>query len=657
MCAASALPAADLYRRCDPNDIPFATTDEAVGTTGMVGQERAVEAVRFGLAIRHDGYNLFAMGPPGVGKQTLLREVLGPRAAAEPTPPDRCYVHNFADAHRPRVLSLPPGRGSRLRDDMQQAIADIRDAMRAAFDSEEYRTRKQQMIARFNERQARAFAEVQERARQRGIAVVRTEGGLVVAPLRDGAPLGPAELAQLSRPEQARIQAEMERVGADVQAFFQRLHEWGHEQQEAMKGLDRETSTQVARRVLDGVRARYRDLPEVLGYLDEVERDVIDSAGEFLEPGPMGFEALFAQAFRRNQRDGAAARRYAVNVLVDNGALQGAPIVYEDHPTYTNLVGRIEHVAQFGALLTDVTLIKAGALHRASGGYLILDARKVLQQPFAWEALKRTIRSREIRMEPPAELLAVVPTVTLKPEPIPFDGTKVILVGERLLYHLLAAVDPDVAELFKVVADFEESLDRRPETHALYANLIATLVRREGLRPFDRSAVARVLEHAARLAGDAEKLSVHMRPVADLLREAEFHAEAAAAPVVSAEHVQAAIDAQHRRTGRVRERLIESIRRGTILIDTAGATVGQVNGLSVIQLGETAFGHPARITARVRVGKGEVVDIQREVELGGPIHSKGVLILGGFLGARYASHAPLSLTASLVFEQTYGAVD
>ncbi len=657
VCAAPALPAAALYRRCEPAEIPFETTAEAGAIDEIVGQDRAVEAVRFGIAIRREGYNLFAMGPPGVGKQTILRQFLDRQATGERTPADWCYVHRFADPHRPRTLTLPPGRGSRLRADMARAVAELHVALRAAFDSDEYRTRKHQLVTRFKEQQEKALAEVQARAKLGQVAVVRTETGLVIAPLRDGEPLEPAEFQRLPPEEQGRMQAAMARVGGELQALFQQFHEWEHQHHEALQALDRESAAAVARRVLDGVRQGYLDLPAVLDHLAEVEQDVIEHADDFLEAAAEGLEAALRRALRREQTEDASFRRYQVNLLVDHGATQGAPVVYEDTPTYANLVGRIEHVSQFGAMVTDFTLIKPGALHRARGGYLLLEALKVLQQPFAWEALKRAIRSGEIRMESLGQMLGLVPAVSLEPEPIPLETTKVVLVGERHLYYLLAALDPDFLELFKVLVDFEECMDRQPETHVRYAHLVARLARKEGLRALDRGAVARVIEHAARLAGDAEKLSVHLRPVVDLLREADFCAGSAGAPVVTAAHVQAAIEAQRRRAGRVRERRLEAIRRETLLIDTAGGTIGQVNGLSVVQLGEELCGFPTRITARARVGKGEVVDIEREVALGGPIHSKGVLILGGFLGARYASQAPLSLSASLVFEQSYAAVE
>jgi lon-related putative ATP-dependent protease len=350
------------------------------------------------------------------------------------------------------------------------------------------------------------------------------------------------------------------------------------------------------------------------------------------------------------------ANRYKVNVIVDHGDTKGAPIVYEQNPTYPNLIGRTEHVAQMGALLTDFTLIKPGALHLANGGYLIIDARKLLLQPYSWEGLKRALRSGEIHIESPGQAYGLVSTVALEPQPTPLD-VKVIMLGERMLYYLMHDNDPDFSELFKVVADFDDQMDRSDDNNLAYAQLIGTLARKENLRHFDRSAVARVIERSGRMVSDTEKLSTHMQSVADLLREADYWAGKAGDDIISGEHVLQAIETQIRRASRIEERMREAILRETILIDTKGEKAGQINGLSVLMLGTHAFGRPSRITARVRMGKGEVIDIERQVELGGPLHSKGVLILASFLGSRYAFDRPLSLSASLVFEQSYGGVD
>lgn len=646
----------DLRRRCDPGEIPYATTAEAEETDEYLGQERATEALAFGLALRAEGYNLYAAGPAGTGKETLLRRFLTRTAAGRPRPVDWCYVHNFREPRRPRALSLPAGRGGGLARDLARTVAELRVALPAAFESDEYRTRKQQHARRLADQRDAAFVEVQERARRRDVAVMRAESGVMFAPARDGAMLEPEQVRALPEAQRGAIDTALRATHDDLAALSARVHDWEQEHREAMAKLDQETAAAVAGRLLGALGAGYRDLPRVTEYLAEVEADVVEHAGDFLSAPGDGIEAVVRRALRSAPLDGPF-RRYQVNVVVDHEATVGAPVVFEDRPTYPSLLGRVEHQVEMGALSTDFTLIRAGALHRAAGGYLVLDALRVLQAPGAWEALKRTLRRGEIRLESLGQQLGLTETVSLEPEPIPVAGIKVVLIGDRAIYHLLAEADPDFLELFKVVADFEDATPRGPGAQAHYARLLAQIARAKGLRPFDRGAVARLIEQAARLADDGEKLSVHLRPVVDLLVESDFAAESAGREVAAAADVEAALAAQRRRAGRVRERLGEAVRRGIVLMATGGEAIGQVNGLMVLAHGEVAFGHPARITARVRAGKGEVVDIEREVELGGPIHSKGVLILAGFLGGRYLTDGPLSLSASLVFEQSYGPVE
>jgi lon-related putative ATP-dependent protease len=650
------LAAAALCQRCDPMQFAFETTADLEDLTGVIGQDRAVEAVRFGIGISRDGYNLFALGPEGTGKYSTVRRYLERRAVDQPPPSDWCYVSNFVEAYKPRALQLPAGGGSRLRRDMERLVEELRTTIPAAFEGENYRRRRQDIEEEFRERQDQVLTDIQRQAQERGLALIRTPTGLAFAPTRQGEVISPEEFQKLPPPEQERTQADVSALQEELQKSLSQMPQWDRERRAKVKELNQEVGLFAVGHLIEELRQTYLDLPAVLEYLRSVQQEVIDHLDEFLgitatpptdppEAGP-----------QRPPIQTSSFRSYQVNVVVDHSGTTGAPVIYEDHPTIQNLVGRIEHMAQMGALLTDFNLIKAGALHRANGGYLILDARKVLLQPFAWEELKRALRSREIRNEVLGQTLSLVSTVTLEPEPIPLK-VKVILLGERILYYTLYQADPDFGELFKVAADFEDQMDRTADNHLLYARMIGTIARQEGIRPLDRAAVARVIEQSARLAGDAEKLSTHVHSIADLLREADYWAGETQHRVVDAADVQRAIDAQIRRQDRVRERIQEEIQRGTILIDTQGTAVGQVNGLSVLSMGQFAFGRPSRITARVRLGRGEVIDIEREVALGGPIHSKGVLILSAYLGARYAADRPLSLSASLVFEQSYSGVE
>lgn len=653
------LEVATLYQRCDVGQFDFETTADLEELSEIIGQPRAVEAVQFGTGIDQTGYNIFALGPVGSGKQSLVYQFFEQAAKTESVPSDWCYVNNFEQTHKPKALRLPPGKGVELSQDIKQLVEELRTALSTAFESEEYQTRQQEIQEEFKERQENTLSELQQRAQAQDLAMLRTPAGLVFAPIRNGEVMSAKEVQDLSEEDRKRIQANVEELQEELQKLLRQLPRLQRGMRERMKELNHEIAIFAVSGLIDELREKYADFPEVVDYLNALQRDVIDNVKLFLQQeegqeglgdGPMSFFMAGAQP------DSSSLRRYQVNVLVEHSQSEGAPVIYEDNPTYPNLLGRIEHIARMGALTTDFNLLKSGALHRANGGYLILDARKLLLQPFAWEGLKRALQASQLRIESPGQSYGLISTVSLEPEPIPLK-VKVALLGDPLLYYLLSAYDPDFGELFKVAADFADQMDRNADNQQLYARLIGNLVRQNGLSPFHREAVARVIERSARLAGDAEKLSTQMQGVADLLREANYWAKQNGNGVVQAADVQRAIDSQIYRADRLRERMQEAILRNTILIDIEGAKVGQVNGLSVIQLGTFAFGRPSRITARVQLGQGKVIDIEREVELGGPIHSKGVLILAGFLGERYGMDKPLSLSASLVFEQSYSGVE
>ncbi|MEY4268456.1 MAG: hypothetical protein RIS90_2991, partial [Pseudomonadota bacterium] len=648
--AQPALAPSRLLQACDPAQFGFQTTAELQGLDELIGQARATEAVRFGVGIRQEGFNMFVLGPAGMGKRSLVRQLLAQRAPDEHGLADWCYLNNFSQPHKPQAVRLPCGRGVALRHELARLVDYLRSAIPALFEGDEYRAKTDAIQDEFNQRQEAAFKALGLEAEQRQVLLLRTPGGFAFAPARGQEVLPPDDYAQLSQADKDRIAASIAELQQRLEALLNQVPQWWKERSERIRQVNQDTTLQAVRHVMDELRGRFTDLPEVLAYLEVVQQDMIDNADEFRKPE----EATSLAGLKLVARE--SFHRYQVNVLVSNGKTSGAPIVSEDNPSYGNLVGRVEHVAQLGALVTDFTLIKPGALHRANGGYLLLDARKVLMQPFAWDGLKRALQAREIRIESLGQLVSLVSTVSLEPEPIPLD-VKIILFGDRLLYYLLQQYDPEFGELFKVAADFEERIERNPDNHLLYARLLATLAGRDQLLPLDRSAVGRVIDHSARLAGDGQRLSTHMRSVADLLREADYWGRQAGRSALSAADVQQAIDTRIRRHDRLRDRLQEAVLRGTLMIATQGEVVGQINALSVLDLGDFAFAQPARITATSRLGEGELINIEREVKLSGPIHSKGVLILAGFLAERYARNQPLALSVSLVFEQSYGLVE
>jgi predicted ATP-dependent protease len=645
-----------LRRRCDPGRLPFATTAELEADREALGQRRALEAIELGIGMRREGYNLFAMGPEGLGRHTLVRARLEAQAAGLSTPSDWCYVYNFETPHRPRALRLPAGRAPEFRAAMARLVEDLSAAIAAAFESDEYRNRHQSIEAELAERQERAVAEMSERAKGDRILLVRTPSGFAFGPLGKEGVMGPDEFSRLSEAEQKRYEQLVATLQKELADLLHQMPIWRREALRKMRELDREVTRIAVNSLIDDLKAQYAGLPQVQEYLAQVQEDTLENAAIFRQAKEGEPPTLFGIPLARVEGIEGPFRRYAVNVIIEHSATRGAPVVHEDNPTHDALVGRIEHISQMGALLTDFTLIKAGALHRANGGYLVLDALKVLTQPYAWEALKRALRAREIHTRSLGQEIGIISTVSLEPEPIALD-VKVVLVGERRLYYLLHELDPEFAELFKVAADFEEDMPRTSADDLRYARLIAACAGAEKLRALDRAACALVIEHQSRDARDGEKLSVRMQNLVDLLREADYWAGVAGRDVVGAGDVRRAIDAQITRADRVRERLQEEIVRGTLLIDTEGSRVAQVNGLAALQLGDYVFGTPHRITARVRLGAGRVVDIERESQLGGPIHSKGVLILSGYLAGRYTPSKPLSLSASLVFEQSYGGVE
>jgi lon-related putative ATP-dependent protease len=643
-----------LRRICRSEDLPFESTAELEAMEEIVAQDRAVQAITFGVGIRSAGFNLFALGPPATGKATAIRRFLSQEAAKLPTPPDWCYVNNFSDPHQPRAIRLPSGRARIFRDECERLIEDFKTGIPKAFETEAYEQQKNAIVQAAEKEQGKELEGLKERVEARGFGLAKTPSGLVAVPVLRGKPLDAETLKTLDEPAQREFQARHEAVGSDVATTLRGIREIEKESKARLEALDREVASSVVGHLIDEIKEKYGDTPDILAHFDAMREDVIEHADVFRraasgQAGPM--EVLALAQLGRDPFD-----HYRVNVLVDHGDGDGAPVVVEPHPTCGNLLGRIEHRAHMGALFTDFLMVKAGALHRANCGFLVIEALELLKQYFSWDPLKRTLKNKRIKIEEPGEQFRMVSTVTLEPEPIPLE-VKVVLVGSPWLYYLLYTYDPEFAELFKVKVDFAGHVDRTPENVLAFARILATACREEGLRPLDRGGVAKLVEHSSRMVEDQERLSTSFGEMLDVAREASFWAERSGHDRVTIGDVTAAIRARIFRSNRIEELLQDLILEGTLLIDTQGAVVGQVNGIAVIPLGDYMFGKPSRITARTFLGRGGIVDIEREAKTGGRIHSKGVLILSGYLGGRYAGQAPLSMSASLAFEQIYEEVE
>jgi lon-related putative ATP-dependent protease len=651
------LEVSDLRRVVNPASLGFKSTDELTPITGLIGQDRALKAIQFGTNIKSHDFNIFVLGPPASGKTTAVKAHLGPKAAEAPTPDDWAYVYNFDDPNRPRALRLPHGRARMLAKGMVAALDELRSVLPALFEGEDYQVRRRAIDEQFRSGQEEALEALNNKAQSQNIAILRTPTGFTMAPMHEGKVVKPEVFNALPETMRKEVENKIEALQKELEGILERMPKADKKRRGELSVLNEEVARRAVDEALDDLQTSFRDVPQALDYLRAAGADLTRNVALFLGSGEE--ENAIVRQPVDTARD-ARFRRYMVNVMISNGegSPTGAPLVEELNPTYGNLIGRVEHIAQMGTLVTDFLLIKPGALHRANGGYLLLDVRKVLLSPFAWEALKRALKAREMRIEQPAEAqgFSLVSTQTLDPEPIPLD-VRVVLVGDRELYYMLAAYDPDFPGLFKVQADFDDTITRSAENDNSYARVIASIIKEHSLKPFDAGAVARIIDEGARLADDREKLSIEIGRIADIVREADYWSGQAKRKITGKQDVTRAIEEQIQRADRLRDRAQETIARGMVLLDVEGSKIGQINGLSVIQLGSFSFGRPSRITARVRVGGGRVVDIEREAKLGGPLHSKGVMILWGFLAGRYALDVPLALAATLVFEQSYGGVD
>jgi len=644
-----AVPGSDLRRVCQPLAIDTEAGEKKPATAAYLGQQRAIDAIRFGIQMEREGYNVFVLGPLGSHRHGLVEGLAKERAREKGAPDDWCYINNFSDPERPGALRLPAGRGTEFRDKMRALIEEIRLAVPAAFENEDYSNQLKALEAETQKEVEEQWQSLHEQAAREGIAVLQTPTGYVLAPLSDDEVIDDKEFDKLPKARRKEIKKAIQHLSEELKARIETMPKLRKRHHERVRELDRDVTAHAVSVLLDDVKSSYEPFPAVISYLEDLQRDVIENAGEFRRSEEPALPFL-------SHDTSAIFAKYEVNLVVSNESGASAPIIYEPNPSYPNLIGKVEHRAEMGALLTDFRMIRSGALLQANGGYLILDIHRVLGRPFVWEALKQSLFTRQVRIESPAETLGFVSTKTLKPEPIPLD-LKIMLIGERWLYYLLSAYDNEFSGLFKVAADLDDDLERSADNVEAYARLITERIRQSELLRFSTAAVQKVIEQRARYAEDSERLSMHMRSLDDLLMQADYWARRRSSEQVDVEDVVEAIHQRERRVDRIQSKVVDAIKRGTLLIDTSGDCVGQVNGLSVVDLGESRFGHPVRITAATRVGTGDVVDIEREVKLGGAIHSKGVMILSAALSARYAPDIPLSLHGSVVFEQSYGGVE
>ena len=645
----STLEVKQLYQSCDLAQFNFETTAELDRLTRPLGQARAIEAIEFGVDIKHQGFHIFALGPPGVGKHELVNSILAGRNVKGCPQYDWCYVNNFDDPQKPSLLKLDAGMGAQFSKDMLQLVEDILTSLPSAFQNEEYRSQRREIEEAMNQRYEQAFSKLSEEAKEKNVTLIRTPGGFSLGPVDEKGIISPEDFEKLPADERESIEKTIAQLQLELQEVVSQLpllkREASHDVQELNQGITRLTVEQF----VGWLENQYQGYPEVIKYLTAVKDFAIDNAEVFLPEGDNPNVENVKQKAR-------SFTPFRVNVIVDNTDSSSPPTVFEDNPTFQNLVGRVEYVSEMGTLLTDLTLIKAGALHRANGGYLILEARKLLSHMYAWEGLKRALKSGEVKIESLQEVLSLGSTSSLEPESVPIS-VKVILVGEPLLYYLLNEYDPEFSQLFNVAAEFSGRADRNADNLLLYAQMLATIQQRDSLMPLNTEAVGRIIEHASRLAEDSDKLSLKLEGLSELMQEADYWAGKENKKVVGINEIEKTINSQRRRQDLISERFQEQITRDIKLIDTTGSKTAQVNGLSVMQLGDYAFGSPTRITATARLGAGKLIDIERESKLGGDIHSKGVMIIGAYLANKYAAEQPLPLAASLVFEQSYGGVD
>lgn len=647
------LRADEVYRKCDDNIFDFETTQEVSPLTGTIGQDRAITSLEFGLSLPAKGFNIYALGAPGTGKMRAIRALLSEKVKQKPVPPDWCYLYNFKNPDAPIAVSLPAGRATEFQKDMENLVNTLKVEIPKAFESKEYDKQRNKILEDFQQKQKEWFSAVEEDAKAKGFSIRKALAGLIIVPVkRDGEPLTEEEFHALDHDTRKRIDELGKMLQDKLDDVVRAVKEAEKIVKDMLLRLERQITLDVIEQPIEELKKKYSFNEKIVNYLDAVKEDILNNIQDFKiqeETVPP------ISPFMKIQRDVSFAK-YSVNVLVDNSTTKGAPIIYESNPTYLNLFGRIEYKIQYGMAITDFTMIKPGSLHKANGGYIVIDALSLLKNLFSYDALKRALRSKEIRIEDVWEQYRLITTTTLRPEPIPLD-VKIILTGTPFLYYILYNYDDEYRELFKVKADFDIRMPRNKENILKYAQFVTLCQKEEELLPFHRSAIAKIVEYGSRLAEHQEKLSTQFSSIADIVRESHFWAKKNGKDVVYAVHVNKALEQRVYRSASIEEKLRELILEDVLIVETYGKKVGQINGLAVIDLGDYSFGKPSRITARTYLGKAGIVNIERETKMSGKIHEKAVMILSSYLWSKYAIKKPISLSASLTFEQLYEMIE
>lgn len=638
----------------DDTQFPFKTTEQVPGLTGIVGQKRGRDAMTFGLQVNKPGYNIYVAGLSGTGKTTYTNAIVREFAKKKIEHYDWCYVYNFEDKSKPKVLKVIAGTGKKLQRDMEDFIKNLQTDIRQAFTDENYQKEQQNMIQEFQEKSRKTLEELSGIAEQYGFILRQSGSGIMTIPIHNGEPISEEAYRSLDKETVKEIEEKSAMIREKVIAFTRKLRGFEEEMKKKVEKLDYRVAKAAVDYHMDGLVEKYQDSENILNYLHNVEQDILENVDEFKQEDEKKQEENPFRAVFHNRDD--FSKRYKINMLIDNSEAEGAPVVLADNPTYYNLIGKVEYETRMGMLSTDFTKIKPGYLHQANGGYLIIQSKDILSNSFAWEALKRALKRNRIRIENMGEQFGGQSATSLKPETIPLD-VKIIMIGGSDIYNILYSYDEDFRELFKIRADFDTEMKNNEENLKRLSSFIRTRCRQDGLRDFDRTAVAKVVEYSARLVGHQDKLSTRFNQLVEVLYEADTWAELDGDQVVSSRHVKKAIDEKQYRSSLYEEKLAESMATGDILIDTEGEKIGQVNGLAVYQMGEYSFGKPTRITASTYAGQSGIINIERESEMSGRIHNKGVYILSGYLGETFAKKHPLSLSANLAFEQSYGGVD